>query len=142
MSRHQQLMQQGLAALRAGDGAAAAAAFERLLHSGSADATTYLALAFARVNLGQAEGAMTAVDQALEREPRNLRALLFKADHLDRLGRRRSAITYYGGALRVAAGLSEVPPDVAQGLQRARVASDGAAKEYQDYLLAALEPRG
>ncbi|TXS90686.1 aspartyl beta-hydroxylase [Parahaliea maris] len=138
----QQLMQQGLAALRAGDGAGAEAAFRQVLSSGQADASTCLALAFACVNQGKAQDALAAVDQALMLEPRNLRALLFKADHLDRMGQSRVALSFYEGALRVAAGLREIPQDVLQGLQRAQAVSNKAAQAYEDYLLQSLESRG
>lgn len=140
--RVQQLMQQGLAALRAGDGAAAEAALWEAIELGPPQSSMYLALAFARVKQGQPEGALAAVDQALELEPRDLRALLFKADHLDRIGRADEALYFYEGALRVAAGLREVPPDVAQALQRAQQASGKAAGEYADYLLESLAERG
>lgn len=135
-------MQQGLAALRAGDGAAAEAAFRQVLSSGKADASTCLALAFACVNQGKAQDALAAVDQALALEPRNLRALLFKADHLDRMGEPRIALSFYEGALRVAAGLRDIPQDVQQGLQRAQAVSNKAAQAYEDYLLQSLESRG
>lgn len=138
----QELMQRGLAALKSGDGAAAEAALLRALELGQPQASLYLALAFARVNQGHAEDALAAVDRALELAPRDLRALLFKADHLDRMGRPDDALAFYEGALRVAAGLMEVPPDVAQALERARRASEGAAERYADYLLGALAERG
>ncbi|WP_157976720.1 aspartyl/asparaginyl beta-hydroxylase domain-containing protein [Parahaliea mediterranea] len=138
----QALMQQGLAALRQGDGAAAEAAFLQAMAGGQQDASVCLALAFACVNQGKAEAALAAVDDALVREPRNLRALLFKADHLDRMGQSRLALSFYEGALRVAAGLRDIPQDVMQGLQRAQAASDQSAREYADYLMDALQTRG
>ena len=104
--------------------------------------TTWLALAFARVNLDQAEAALAAVDQALALEPRNIRALLFKADHLDRMGQPRVALGFYQAALRVAAGMPQVPADVARGMERAQEVCDRWAAEYEDYLLEAMETAG
>ncbi|GAB3283011.1 aspartyl/asparaginyl beta-hydroxylase domain-containing protein [Parahaliea aestuarii] len=138
----QQLLQQGLAALRGGNATAAEEAFRQVLAAGAGDASTCLALAFACVNQGKAEAALQAVDDALVREPRNLRALLFKADHLDRLGQGRAALDFYEAALRVAAGLREVPQDVMQGLQRAQAVTERASRDYEAFLLQTLEQRG
>ncbi|PLW83532.1 aspartyl beta-hydroxylase [Kineobactrum sediminis] len=135
-------LQQGLKALREGNAAEAEAQLQAITTEGAAPASTWLALAFARVNLGQGDGALSAVDQALALEPRNLRALLFKADHLDRMGQARTAQSFYQGALRVASGLQQVPPDIGQGLKRAQDSCDRQAAHYEDYLLEKLEAAG
>lgn len=139
-AERQRLMQAGLAALRSGDSNTAASHFERLTASG-ADSSTWLALAFARVN-GDAEAALQAVDRALELEPRNLRALLFKGNHLEHMGRARAALGFYQAALQVAAQQSELPEDVRQGLARAQATSERFAGEYEDYLRGSLATAG
>jgi len=136
------LMQKGLEALQGGNAAEAQRIFEEITAGGAADSSTWLALAFARVNQGDTRGTLDAVDQALALDPRNLRALLFKADHLDRIGESRQALSFYQGALKVAASLQQVPPDVQQGLARANKVSNREAEEYEKYLSAALEARG
>ncbi|MHA7815893.1 MAG: aspartyl/asparaginyl beta-hydroxylase domain-containing protein [Pseudohaliea sp.] len=137
------LLKQGLEALRAGDAPAAVAALEQLTAGGEADSSAWLALAFARVNSGDSDGALAAVDRALEKDPRNLRALLFKGDHLDRLGRSRSAMGFYQAALGIAAQLTEAPPrDVQEGLKRAAASSDRLADAYEAHLRGALEAAG
>jgi aspartyl/asparaginyl beta-hydroxylase (cupin superfamily) len=137
------LLKQGLDALRAGDAPAAVAALEQLTAGGDADASAWLALAFARVNTGDSDGALAAVDRALEKDPRNLRALLFKGDHLDRLGRSRSAMGFYQAALSIAAQLTEAPPrDVQEGLKRAAATSDRLADAYEAHLRDTLEAAG
>lgn len=135
-------LQEALAALRAGRAAEAEQRLQRLVASGPAAATTWLALAFARVNLERPEDALAAVDQALALEPRNIRALLFKADHLDRMGQHRVALGFYQATLRVAAGMSQVPADVARGMERAQDVCDRWAARYEDYLLENLEAAG
>ncbi len=135
-------LQEALAALRAGRAAEAEQRLQLLLESGPAAASTWLALAFARVNLERPEDALAAVDQALALEPRNIRALLFKADHLDRMGQPRIALGFYQAALRVAAGMQQVPADVAQGINRAREVCDRWAAHYENYLLEEMEAAG
>lgn len=142
MSSREERMQKALAALRGGDASAAASMLEQLTTEGPVPSATWLALAFARVNLEQADAALAAVDQALALEPRNIRALLFKADHLDRLGRTRTAVSFYQGALQVAAAMSQVPQDVVQGLRRAEDICDRQAADYENYLLETLEADG
>ncbi|MFT7286557.1 MAG: aspartate beta-hydroxylase [Halieaceae bacterium] len=135
-------MQTGLAALQRGDAATAAAQFEALRQAGGG-ADVCLALAFARVHLEDAAGALSAVDLALEQEPRNLRALLFKADHLDRMGRSRQALGFYQASLQVGVNMgTELPQDVRQGLGRAQAQSDRYAREYEQHLRKALHKAG
>ena len=137
----EQLKRAGLSALQAGD---AARAKELLTQArvGSTDANVSLALAFACVNLKQPDEALEAVDHALELEPRNLRALLFKADHLDRTGQPRVALGFYRGALQVAEQLDQIPNDVAQGLRRAAEFQSKAGNRYRDYLMDTLKSQG
>ncbi|MBN7799015.1 aspartyl/asparaginyl beta-hydroxylase domain-containing protein [Parahaliea mediterranea] len=137
-----QLQQQGLQALRTGNAADAERLFLQAIDSGGSDAALWLALAFARVNQGHAATALEAVDQALSVEPRNLRALLFKADHLDRMGEKRAALGYYQAALKVAAGEAQVPRDVAQALRRAAEVCGRQARDYEDFLRRALSEHG
>ncbi len=136
------LMQKGLEALQGGNAAEAQSIFEEITAGGSADSSIWLALAFARVNQGDNQGTLDAVDQALALDPRNLRALLFKGDHLDRMGESRQALSFYQGALKVAASLQQIPPDVQQGLARANKISNSHAEEYEKYLTAALKDKG
>lgn len=135
-------LQEGLAALRAGKPADAEHWLEKAVQSSTADASAWLALAFSRVHLNRAEAALEAVDRALVLEPRHLRALLFKADHLERMGRARVAVGFYQAALQVAAGQGRLPEDVQSALGRARAACDRASAHYENYLLETLEAEG
>ena len=85
------LAQSGIEALRRGDPRAARESFERMVASGQADAGAWLGLAYACNRLNEPAAAHAAVDRALALEPRNLRALILKADYLAAHGNDRSA---------------------------------------------------
>ena len=89
------LAQSGAAALRRGDARTARESFERLIAAGPADASCYLALAYACRHLDDSAATLAAVDKALALEPRNLRALVLKADHLAESGDERGASSFY-----------------------------------------------
>lgn len=135
-------MQEGLRVLRAGNAAEAEARFEELLAIANTDASAWFALAIARGHLGKTDQAMLAIDQALELEPQNLRALLFKASQLEQLGHARKALVYFNGALKVAANYPKLPPDIQQGLRHAKEAGARAAKAYENHLLEVLTASG
>ena len=135
-------LQQGLAALREGRPAEAERFLESAVAGSTSSASAWLALAFSRVHLEKPEAALVAVDRALALEPRNLRALLFKADHLARLGQGRGAVAFYQAALQVAAGAGSLPADVQSALRRASVACEQASDRYQRHVLEALEAQG
>lgn len=139
-----QQLREGLAALRAGNAEQAEALLSQVTEAGGAAAATWLALAFARANRGLAEPALAAVNQALALEPRNLRALLFKGDHLDRMGQPRPALNFYQGAIRVAASLprEQIPADVMQGLARAQSMLQRSSADYESYLFDNLAKDG
>lgn len=137
-----QYLQDGLAALRAGNAAQAERLLEMAIARENHGAAAWLALAFSRVHLDRPGDALAAVDRALELEPRNLRALVFKADHLTRLGRERAAVGFYQAALQVGAGQQGLPPDVGAALARARVACEQASARYEEQVLAGLSARG
>ena len=136
------LSRQAMAALQQGQAAQAADLFTRATGLADANASVWLGLAFARARLGDDEATLVAVDKALELEPRNLRALIFKGDHHAEMQRSRKALVFYQAALKVAAGLADIPRDVQAGLQRARDRVQSFAGEYEDYLLSALKDSG
>src|SRR5882672_3029472 len=109
----------GLEALRAGDMQRAREYLSRAVTGGRTDAATLLAL-----------------------EPRNIRALLIKADHLAAAADSRSAASFYLAALRSAPPANQVPADLVPDLRRAQEASERYAAEYQAYLLERLRAQG
>ena len=68
--------------------------FESMVAAGRADAAVYLGLASACSSLRDHRAALAAVDQALALQPRNLRALIVKADQLAALGDARAASSF------------------------------------------------
>src|SRR5437899_12096746 len=90
---------QGIEALRQGDARKARESFERIVAAGQADASAYLGLAYACAGLKDHAAALAAVDRALALEPRNLRALVMKADQLAATGDARAASSLYPAAV-------------------------------------------
>jgi aspartyl/asparaginyl beta-hydroxylase (cupin superfamily) len=137
------LTRQAMAALQQGNAAQARDLFLKATALAGREANPWLGLAFAQARLGDDEAALAAVDRALELEPRNLRALIFKGDHHAEMGRSRKALVFYQAALKIAESLAERPPqDILNGLNRARARCDAYAGEYEDYLSGALHADG
>ncbi len=139
---NKQLMQQAIGALQSGNAVQARPLFERIVQLPNADASAWLGLAFACAHLGDNEAALAAIDKALELEPDNIRANIFKGDHLEHMDDPRGALQYYQIALSVAARTTELPDDVRQGLQRAEAACQRLDSEYRDYLMKDLAKEG
>src|ERR1700688_2272376 len=97
---------------RRGDPRKARESFERIVAAGQADAATCLGLAYACRNLRDSPAAHAAVDKALALEPRNLRALILKADHLVAEGDERAASSFYHVAVRIAPPAQELPAEL------------------------------
>ena len=82
------------------------------------------------------------IEKVLAAEPRNVRALILKADHLANAGDARSASSYYLAALKAAGPPQQAPRDLLPDLQRARSMYERYAREYQDYIVNQLTARG
>jgi len=138
----QKMIQQAVGALQSGNAFQARGLFEKIVQFPDADPTAWLGLAFACAKQGDSDAALAAVDRLLELEPGNIRANIFKGDHLEHTGNPRGALPYYQIALRLAARSSNHPQDVLEGLQRAQVACKQLEGEYQDFLLKRLKDEG
>ena len=114
----------GTAALAAGDAHAARAHFESIVASGQPDAPAHVGIALAAQRLGDLGSLDEAVARALAIEPRNLQALLLRADRLAATGDTRSAAAFYGVAVNIGAQSKDVPPALAAALRRAAEARD------------------
>lgn len=135
-------VQTGAEALRRGDARSAREAFARQVASGRADTSVLLGLASACRVLDDREGMRAAVDRLLAVEPRNLRALILKADYFTLVGDARSASSFYVMALKSAPPQDQVPPELVSELRRAREMCDRHAAQYQSYLVDQLRTRG
>ena len=81
-------------------------------------------------------------DRVLAADPRNLRALIGKADLLTASGDTRSASAFYLAALRAAPPAGQVPPELLPELRRAKETCARYAREYKDYLRSRLAAHG
>src|SRR6266581_2295575 len=132
----------GIEALRKGDARKARESFERVIAAGQADASAYLGLAYAFAGLEDHPAALAAVDRALALEPRNLRALILKADHLAAAGDARAASSFYRAAVDTAPPASQVPAELRNELGRAEAACERYAAQFAAFLRERLLARG
>lgn len=139
---NQSLVKEAVAALQAGDSKKAREVFERVVATGQADTSSWLGLAFACAQLGDNTATLTAVNKSLEVEPRNIRALIFKADHLEHRGESGQALDLYRHALKLAVKAGELPSDVMRGLQRAQEVCARKDEEYKSFLMEKLKAEG
>jgi aspartate beta-hydroxylase len=107
-------------ALRNGDAIDAKRLFEQIIALAAADASAFLGLAYACRRLNDSAATLKAIDQALRLEPKNLRALIFKADHLAAAGDERGAVSFYLAAVKATASIETLPPDLQSEVARAQ----------------------
>lgn len=107
--------------LRKGDAASARTQLQLLTGGppGSGSASAWFSLAVAQRALGDQDAMHAALDKSLELEPRDLRALLLKADTLAAQGNRRAALAHYGFVVKLYPDPVKYPPPVAAEIQRA-----------------------
>ena len=132
----------GIEALRQGDARKARESFERIVAAGEADASAYLGLAYACAGLKDHPAARAAVDRALALEPRNLRALIMKADHLAAAGDARAASSFYRAAVNTAPPADQLPADLRNELERAQAMCGRYAAQFEAFLRQRLAARG
>jgi aspartyl/asparaginyl beta-hydroxylase (cupin superfamily) len=136
------LAQSGVDALKRGDARTARESFERIVTSGQADASSCVGLAYACHRLDDKAAALAAVDKALALEPRNLRALMFKADHLAESGDARGASSFYRFVVRIAPAADQMPADLRDEVSRAQAMCDRYAGQFESFLHDRLFQRG
>ena len=136
------LEQQAIAALQVGDGKKAREIYERIVSMGQPKASSWLGLAFACAQLGDNAATLVAVDKSLALEPQDIRAIIFKADHLQQQGDSTQAVEFYGRALQLAGQAEALPDDIKQGLLRAQKACGRKDEEYKSFLMQKLTSEG
>jgi len=125
------LVQAGLDALRRSAPRDALAIFDRLASAGHADATVNLGRAYAWAMLHDHAQAMAATDAALAQEPRNLRALLLKADLFHRAGDGAAAACFYAAVLKAVPQGAQLSPDLNQELARAQAMTEHYSQQFE-----------
>src|SRR5438067_1920747 len=108
--------------------------FERIVAAGRADASTYVALARACASVSDHGAALAAVDRALGLEPRNLLALIVKADQLAALGDERSASSFYRAAVNLAPSGREMSAAMRDEVARASSMCEQYAQRFERHL--------
>lgn len=137
-----QMTQAAFSALQSGDAGRARSGFDDIIATGQADTMHWLGMAFACARLGDNAGALSAVDKSLELGPRNLRAVLLKADLLTRQGESRPALQHYKYALKLADTAPDLPPDIRQDLVKAQKVCAEQENEYRAFLMERLQAGG
>ena len=135
LSELRSLAQSGVEALRRGDARGARESFEKVVNAGQADASTCLGLAYACRSLKDGAATLAAVDRALALEPRNLRALILKADHLAEMGDARAASSFYQFAVQIAPPPNQLPADLRGEISRAQGMCERYAAQFEGFLL-------
>jgi aspartate beta-hydroxylase len=84
---------------------------------------------------------LAAIEGALARNPRDIAALIAKADHLSAGGELRAAAAYYLQAVRLAQA-APLPPQLRSEVARAQAACDRVASQLESALRARLASEG
>ena len=109
---------------------------------GRTDASVMLGLAGACKALADAPGQVAALDRLLTAEPRNVPALIQRADCYAEAGDSRSATSFYQMAIRAVPPAARIPQDLAGELRRAQLMCEQYAEEYKTWLRQSLAARG
>ena len=94
----------------------------------------YLALAVAHARQGDHPAALAAVDHALALQPRNLRALIIKADQLAAIGDARAASAFYRAAVEAAPAPQEMPAELRDEVSRAAGLCQSYSAAFETHL--------
>jgi aspartate beta-hydroxylase len=137
-----QAKQSGLDALRRGDALAARRQFEAIAAGGRADALVWLALSAACKTLNDKDAMIAAVDNVLALEPKNLRALIMKADHFVEAGDKPTALSFYRAAIKSASTAGQLPPELVREVRRAEETCERFAQDYENFLRERLGQSG
>ncbi len=129
------LARSGVEALRRGDARAARESFEQIVATGEADASACVGLAYACRSLKDNAASKAAVEKALALEPRNLRALILKADYFAEEGDARAASAFYLAAVRAAPPADQLPLDLRNEVGRAKAMCDRYAAQFEAFLI-------
>jgi len=86
--------------------------------------------------------ALAALDHALALEPRNLRALVMKADHLAAAGDHRAASSFYRAAVNAAPPANQLPAELRSEISRAQAMCERYAAQFETFLRERLAAHG
>lgn len=132
----------GAEALKRGDFAGAKAGFGRAVAAGARDLGNLLGLAYGCRGVGDVGGMLTALDQVLLIDPRNVRALILKGDHFAASGADKAATSFYRNALRAAPPAAQLPADLVAELKRVQQVVQEYGAKFEAHLLSSLKGHG
>ncbi len=130
----QQANAAAMRAMAAGDFAAARETLKQALLTAGDRIPLWLNLAASCRALGDAAGALAAVEGALRIDPRSFRALLMKGSLLEKTDARRQTANLYGAAVALAPPLESLDAPTAQALQYAREYSTRYTEELAAFI--------
>ncbi len=134
------LIRSGIAALQNDRPAEARDAIQKAIRLGADNAPTWLGMGMACLAMKDYDAAEKAAETSLEREPRNPRAALIKADCLLAKGDKRSAAAYYGAAVRMRPTPEHMTPDLEPELARAETMVKDLAQQFEAHINDRLQP--
>jgi aspartate beta-hydroxylase len=132
----------GFAALKRNDTDAARESFGQVVNAGAADTEVWFGLSILHRRLGANAEESAALDQVLERDARNLPALIAKGDLHARLGDARAANSYYAAVIQLAANLPAPSAEMRAELLRIEAAIEAFKRDYEAHLFKSLAPHG
>jgi aspartate beta-hydroxylase len=94
------------------------------------------------VNSQNEDPRIVELDRALAVDPRNVRALIARADHFATTGDARAAGAFYRAALKASPARDRLPPDLVRELQRAHRMCEQIEAGYKSYVREKLAARG
>lgn len=132
----------GLEALKFGRDVEAAEILKAESAAAPENPMCWFGLAMACERLGDIDGADQALDRVLALDPKNVVALVLRADHHVLLQRPREANAYYRTAIFAAEGQPGLPKAAAEAVARARNYADAQTDAFRRHLLQGLEQYG
>ena len=132
----------GIRALQASRAEEAQACFQAAIDAGLATTKSWLGLTLASLVQGNNSAAEAAVEEVLTREPHNLRGLIIKGDLLLGRDEQRQAVSHYNLVMRLAATLTDIPPQLQQDLVRIQGRLEQISEAFEAQLLDRLHTGG
>lgn len=138
----QQTEQQAIQALQNGQPQLAEAFFQQRTTTDPTNVSAWLGLAVSKQLQGKYEECINAVDEAIQREPVNLSALILKGDVLLHMDMQRDAMQCYAMAIGIAGQSPDLPQDLQVAIQRIQHTYDQLSANVEKHLHEALEASG
>jgi aspartyl/asparaginyl beta-hydroxylase (cupin superfamily) len=107
---------------------------QRQIANGRSDLAVFIGLAIVCAKEGDRHAALDAVNRALAEQPRNVQALIIKADQLAALGDARAASSFYRAAVDNAPAAHEMPAELRDEVARAGSMCERYAAEFEAFL--------